>query len=742
MQPGSFTSSDVVSLKSRVLVNGILRPHLSWSVDRELSGDLPAQVAATSGITQATGSVSWAESSDVDSATTNPWNDSSGWLPQSGDKVEIFAGNETDEWMQFTGIIDKTTGSIGGGFQSTIIDRYDDLSNPVSHDPLLYVMPPYTPGGTFRNAGLTYTYYVDLAMRAGRFFTTPGREVNSVLHVPCQGGMWPHYGELTISNTYSGATGPSNNFAPWGFSVGDFKQIYKPPAPRSLASAVQLTVLVAPTHNGFYYTQVNYGTSHVRMSISASWLVTAIVDGTTVFTFTLSGKGSDGPVLQLLAKNGTVTVKASNGQEMSGSVPFGGSTLMDAIRLDGDVNSRVAGLQVSHPETPDQEFIGTRFAPSATINTSDISFVGVPRAVPAMESKPGVDILQEISSAALAATWIDELGVLRWWPAIAVRGRTPSSTLTTLDDIFDLEWEDNFLGSRSNVTVKYEDTALKLSRWQNVELAVGSGETLSSEEVSEQFFSPESNVVWAGVDYVQENTGPGKWGLYNAKQGTLAGMYFTLNNDEITTEYPVSIGIQKLGRTGALKMTHTAGVFPANVEAVLSTSPTDPVLKSQNRDKPLPRIAGYARAEFLEQEYTSTVPGGVGPVLVHETGKWIPGNIVPRIADFIATETAAPKPSITGMGVAFNPRRQLGDVVRIESRKFLGVTVTALVTGVSNSASSSGFSQSLSVRIIDVDGSSMTYAEYDASLAGSNLTYTQWQALGPLPQTYSGFNDS
>lgn len=156
----------------------------------------------------------------------------------------------------------------------------------------------------------------------------------------------------------------------------------------------------------------------------------------------------------------------------------------------------------------------------------------------------------------------------------------------------------------------------------------------------------------------------------------------------------------------------------------------------------MPRIAGHARAEYIEREYTSTVPGGVGPALVHETGKWIPADVISTIADFLASETATPKPVITGLEVTYDPRRQLGDMVTIESTRFIGVTMTALVVGVSNSADGGGYAQSLSVRIVDVKRTNQTYAEYNDSLGSGNLTYEQWQALGPSPQTYAQFNES
>lgn len=742
MQSGALVSSDVLALVSRVLVNGVQRTVDSWSVDRELSGDLPVQVAASSGIMQATGSVAWSTASDVEDRPANPWNLSNGWIPSRGDLVEIFAGDGVTEWKQFHGVIDKTTGTIGGGFQSTIIDNYDKLSARVSHEPLLNVMPPAVPGGEFRATGLVHTFYVDLAMRAGRFFATPSRENGSVVHVPCQGGIWPHRGNVTSAQTLSGGSYPSNGFAPWGFAVGDFLALYDPIGPQSMGSPVQLTMVVAPGHSGDAYVRAQYGTEYVSLVVTAGWNVEARRNGNLVASFVMTGKGGfEGRVVQLLVKAGTFTLRSSNGQTVSAFSTFTGTTIMNVVRVEGAVGARVAGLQVSHPGTVD-EFRDQAFKPSAVINTSNTLFMGVPAVVPAIDGVAASDLLQDIGGASLSAAWIDELGVLQWWPALALRAKNVYHTLTTLNDIFDLAWEDSILGSRSLVTVKYQAPAVRISRWQNVELAVGSGETLGSGDKSEQFYTPSDTEVWVMPDYVQSNVGPGSWGEYNAKNGTLAGMYFTQDGDEVGSVYAVSISNEKLGITGAMKMTHTAGVFPTGVEANLSTSPTDAVLKVQNRDKPLPRVAGHARAEYIEQEYTSTTPGGVGPALVHEAGKWIPADIAPRIADFIAGETATPKAVVTGLEVSYDPRRQLGDVVTIESDRFMGVTMNALVVGVSNAADSGGFSQSLTVRIIDATRTGQTYAEHNSSLGGANLTYAQWQALGPLPQTYAEFNDA
>lgn len=79
--------------------------------------------------------------------------------------------------------------------------------------------------------------------------------------------------------------------------------------------------------------------------------------------------------------------------------------------------------------------------------------------------------------------------------------------------------------------------------------------------------------------------------------------------------------------------------------------------------------------------------------LIHETGYWVPTDIVPNLAQYLAAQTSVPKPVITGLDVVFDPRRQLGDVVTVSSTRLLGTTMTALVAGVDTSADASGINR-------------------------------------------------
>lgn len=200
MQPGTLSVSDAQHFTSRILVDGVEREHVSWSVDRELSGDLPAQVVSGSGIVQASGTIVWAQADAVADAPTHPFNTSSGQIPRKGSRVTIWSGDGASEWRQFTGLIDSTTGDIGGDLQSSIIDDRDKLDAPFSHEPLLRVMTPILRGADdYRAVGLTHLYYMDAALRTAGFYAVPPREARQALSVPAQSSLWPEDGIMTGS---------------------------------------------------------------------------------------------------------------------------------------------------------------------------------------------------------------------------------------------------------------------------------------------------------------------------------------------------------------------------------------------------------------------------------------------------------------------------------------------------------------------------------------------------------------
>lgn len=736
--------SGVAALKSRVLVNGFAREVESWSVSRELNGDLPEQVVSASGITQATGSVVWASEDTVTDGGLNPWNRSTGWIPSKGDRVEIFVLDGAVERIQFTGVIDKSTGDIGNGFQSDLIDDYDRLSAHITHEALLRLMPPLEHGGLYRGVGLLSTFYVDLAMRAGGFYCTPQQEPNAVVFAPCQGGMWPHSGTVLEAGSFDGTQRHAENRqAPWGFAICNALIRYRVRYSEPSSTPLQITFMVGLDHAESASVGVHYDSgSEFRVTASSdrSVAVHSIVGGVTVEVCRLPSSDMSGStVVCAMLKSGIVTLRNSSGKVATGSFDgLAGNT--SSVLVAARPEARIAGIQANHPTSTYLELRPSRFVPTAVINTNDVSHLGAMGACYAIDNVPAVDLLTEISQATLSGMWIDESGVLQFVPSMVLRNKPAMGAVTTLDDIFSLGWEDSLLGSRSKVTVAVKVPSITTSRYQNVELYRGSGAVLDSEETIEEIAEPASDEAWVMPDESFTRVGTYNWPPYNARRGTFVGVYYSSDGQATSeTDLSTAITMEKLG-VNTYKFTHTAGAYPAGVEANLSTSPSHADLWENRRSQPLPLIGGGGRVQWSDSEVTPEGPFGVGPELRLEAGIWVAPVIAENIATFLQNQTSSPKPTITGMEVSYDPARKLGDSLVIESETLMGVFMKVLVVGIDNAASSDGFTQSLTVRVIGVTTKYQTYAEFNAS--GGELSYQQWQALGPVPETYSQFNES
>lgn len=742
MQAGNLVVSDVQAFTSRVLVNGVQRAHESWSISRELSGDLPTQIVAGSGITQATGSIVWAEGTGVQQGGNNPWNRVEGWLPSRGDRVVIWAGDSVTEWVQFTGLVDKTTGSIGGSIQSTIIDDYDKLSATVTHEALLRIMPPYVNNAPYRGVGLVSTYYVDLAMRRAGFYCTPVQEPNSVVFAPCQGGLYPHSGTLTRATGFDSSVDTAvNNPAPWGFSVSNFYAEYWPRYVEPATTPVQLTVMVAPDHTGSFKFWVTYGSRTLELFVGSNRRVVVSSGGTSLTeSCRLTPAQMDGAtVVTLLVKGGVVTLGNDMGARATGTASLG-SAGMDIVFVSGDVNARVAGFMVNHPTLAYMELRPLTFIPSAVMDMSETQLMGTMGAGRAIDNERADDLLTEISQATLTGMWIDEHGVLRWVPSLALRQRDAMYSVTTLNDILSLDWEDSLLGARSKIIATCKKPSISTSRRCSVVLYEGSGASMESQDVLEDIVGPGSDEAWIMPDETMTVLNPLAWSNYNVGYGTFGGVFYSSSGETISAAgLTTTITMEKLGVT-QYKFTHAAGTFPADVSANLATSPTDPALWGRNRDKPLPVLRGFAKVQWSDYEISPETPGGVGPELVHDGGIWLAPSILANAAAFLAAQTAQPRPTITGLEVTYDPRRQLGDSIVVEARDLMGVSLKAVIVGIDNDASTSGYTQTLAVRIVSVTTRYTTYQAYNDALPDTQLTYQQWSQLAPTTQTYSAFN--
>lgn len=731
MQAGNLVSSDVSAFTSRVLVSGVERAHESWSINREIVGDLPEQVVGGSGIKQATGTIVWADQLDVSDTAPNPWNAGAGWLPKPGEQVIIRVGDGVSEWRQFVGVIDETTGDVGGSPQSTIIDYTDWLNRPFNHSTMLRLHPPKAEGADYMGVGLTPAYLIDRLFRRASMFATPAMEPGVVMSAPLQTSTWPEYGVIVSSGSVTGGsvTHGLNSRAPWGWAMRDFSATYRPQGVAiGRNDPVQLTCLVAPDHAGTFTMDANYGTGKIRLWVNSGRAAVAMLDGVEVCRLLLGA----GTVVSLLVKNGQWTLKNDIGGTSTGtrSVPAGEA--MTTVAVNGDTNSRIAGVQVAKP-TALSEFQSVNYTPSAYLDSSTL--LGIQDAMPSIVNRTVADVLDEISRATLSPFWYDEDGRLVMYGSDVLRRRASMQTVTTLDDITKLSWTDSRLGVRSSVRVKYQYPAINRSRYSNVLLWQGSGETMVSGQEKELFAKEDTDEDWVEPDDFTVSNAGGT-AAFNAGRGSWVSTHLEDSSGGFigSAGYATWSPIRTIDdETRLFKV--VVGNLPAGYQLVLATPKEATNYSPRMRGVNMPVLRGRGRVQWADMTLTSAITGPTGfPALEHEVGPWSVQTdnttIQQRIVDFIASQVSTPQPVIDNLTVTYDPRRQLGDVITVSSPKLMGVELRCLIVGISNSASGS-FSQSLSVRIISAKSTFTTYDQLAEAWVGGNYAslQTAWAAL-------------
>ena len=726
--------------RTEITVNGTVRDVQSIDWDTEMTGDLPDQVVAMGGVSGTDGTIQWAAQDPVTTRPVSPWAKTAGWPPSSGDRVRCRVTDGVTWWTRWTGVIDKTSGDPTSGFQSTIIDYRDKLTGLFTMEALLRYAPPVEEGAGFRAFWLTSWHVLTQALRSRGIYNVPSAEARCEFSIPLQGSVHPEHG--TVTDVEGLTDYPQFSDAPWGHAAGSFRATIIPRLGYGRDQPLQLTMMLGDNHAGTAYVEVQFGTGRVRLSATTARSVSArYVDAsgesTSVADLTSTAmNGAD--IVQLLVKNGQWTLRNDQGQEATGSRTLPTGALLQGA-LYATTDARLAGVQVSRPDTVAREFRSLSFAPSMRYAASLMA--STMNMSPALRARSVPDLVNEILSATLTASWWDEEGVLRLRASDRLHTTGRTSILTTLDDITSLQWAESARAVRSSVDVTWKQANITLSALQRVELWRGRNDSLTTGEVNEDFVTPESGIEWFGVDRRPRNLTGTEWSAYNLPRESYTGVWFSNSNgDEVSTAGgDVRIVAEDL-YADSMKITTTVVATPPGTEANTSTPPEAVGLRNYRRGEAMPVIRGFARGEWIDETTSTDAGPPSAPVLVHNLGYWggmfSTDTVAERIGAFLAEMVSAPQPTITGMGVVYDPRRQLGDIYLIRS-EWLRIELRVLVVGISESHGPDGAHQTLTVRVTDATPiGTVTYDDLAAAWGSSNYTGLQaaWSSL-----TYSDF---
>ncbi|MDN5685811.1 MAG: hypothetical protein L0G94_03890 [Brachybacterium sp.] len=692
---------------------------MSW--DTEMTGDLPDQVIASGGLSGTSGTIAWATQNPVSDRPVSPWAKVAGWPPSPGDVVRVRVTDGTTWWTRWTGVIDKTTGDPTSGYESKIIDFRDQITGSFTHEALLRHMPPFIEDGDYRSIGLNFWYPLTQALRTTGFFNVPPIEPYSEVSVPMQGSMWPEAGTVSQAGGTDGQIHATFYRTDYGYAAGSLDTRYVPRLNAPTTDPVQITLGVPDTHHGVAVVNVIYGTArNIRLRVNTGRTVTAFFSptGAEPWTTVASVSMGDADTVTLLVKNGDWVLRTNTGGQATGTQALGPGDL-SSIRVNADIDSRIAGFQVSHPNSSSREFMSLDFTPNVRFDPSGLA--STMDMMPALRGRSINDLVNEILEATLTASWWDETGTLVLRPSDRLRGTEPSQTVTTADDITALSWEDSLLAVRSAVEVAWQDPLISKTYQHRLELWRGRTQTLiSTADPIEDFVTPESGIEWFGVDRTLRFLDDSNWGAYNKRRGSYCGVWYSNADGDPTTAGDVRVRYEPM-YADSLKVTTLVMSLISTYEANTETHPEATALKAYLRGQSLPVVRGMGRGEWVDATYRATAGPSTAPVLAHDLGYWgheyfEGGSVAQRIGDYLAQMVAAPQPTITDLGLVYDPRRQVGDVYTLTS-DWLGIELRLLVTRISEEHGD-GSHQTVTVRVISAESTRpVTYGDLAAAWA-------------------------
>lgn len=712
---GFPTDLSVVEPTVAVTVNGIARDVDEVSVTREIS----SSVLSDQGLTAATCDVTWAQPDDLLVASPNPWDSGSGFVPEAADALTVDMGYGSALARQITGLVDESRGSISDGVVSSSgVDLIDKLRKSVSLPPHMAVMPPTFEGGTFLPVNNTPHYTTDRLLRACGFYATPKAENGAVLSVPLMGSAWPEIGTInSASQTGFPSYPPSFINTQWGVGPNSITAEYAPTAGNNkLDKTFWITIKVrdvVPT-SGNTDVSVYWGTQRIILRVTSARQIEGIFhDGTTLtyVVITSPSLAASADVFTLrVSTSGVYTMYSNNGSVRTGTLALTTNVqttnitrvLMTSPHQTGAV---VGGLQVGF-------YTYDTWLQPCTAVLSNPAETGGLDAVPAIKNRVALDVLKEQAAAECAVMWIDEFGVFRWKNRNDIMNATPVATLTSLDDLLDLQWEHNSAQVRSGVQVKSRKAKIIRSAWSNVTLYTGSGESLQTGQVVSDVVTPSDDESWFNV-YT------GNWTYAQLNRGEASQLGGVVVKDATTDVWATDVGkltcSWEVVDTETVVITNTAGTLGTGETVVLKTHETDANYKPFRRDKPLPIIRGKGKVIWQDITTPSTIVGPANAALLeHDAGPWVQDMGLGTLADWIAADVTLPNPTLKDVPVVPDPRRQLTDVVWIETPGHTNVRLKVLITSLSISASAGNMDQTIGGRVLEVQITGTTNAELDA----------------------------
>lgn len=668
MRAGAWTGR-VTTDNTRVTVNGTVRNVLPARIQ---SGMRDGHPAFSPGSWCVESTIDWVNPDDV-TASSPSLNDD--WVPKPGDQVVIETGDGAlaQWWTSHVGFIDVTSGSITDGTcRSTTIDRIDDLSVTYSADALMANMPAIGTGPD-RNMGLQATFMVDRMWRTAGWHATPMKTWETVGSATHMGSLWPEVGTLTsatvdawVRTDYGAA--PTTCDSDVALSVGAYA-----------TTSVILTAAIQPGGTGIARWRA-YDPNDVGIELAYNATTDKVVVTTrgvaTTQTWSLDRLGATRAAVHFVASTGSIILRLSDGRTTSGTATsaYPGGWWAQRVTTTSSDGARCGWWICEGSKASATRWAVLDSTPTARFRLGDMPWWSESRDI---VSEDVAEWTAAQVDAECAIAWLNEDGYMQWAGRGVLESQPVAQTVTSALDFDDDQWEASrrHLAKRAVVTYlsprvnRGWNGATTVTLWKDdgVDVVANEPETISLAVPADQ--------DWVGVDLVPHHVKlwNQSWDYYS-NGSTFGGTQFDKFDDAnqtwalylnctMTRTGPRDYEILYAAWTTLSPSQRIKSSFPASTTAFMRTGGAVLNLRAK------------AQIIWTERE-TSATAGTVGVAEDRVDVGWRVQNIgaptaIANLRAFRASVAAAPT-AVDTVILAHDPRRQIGDKIRVEDRHVNG----------------------------------------------------------------------
>lgn len=707
----------------------------SVSIDRELPDPL-----AGGSLRAATATVSVVDGPDVTGVVATPWDLDSQWppAPESSASVSMDVGGGPVQMLANGRVVSASGGTSDRVVEVEVADQYQSLDRTISWGPVGASMPAHASAGwdwgRMRYVGMNSVAVTDMILRHCGWYATPPRLLGSALSIPGMGTMWPEQGDVLDAGHVTTGAFPSWQNAPWGIGVANFTGRYEMAGSLILRDrgVLEMTALTtAPTDYSRMEITTEAGAGLARMTWTDSQVRVEVrgTGGTYVNGAVVPRvDGLAYATIRYVADGSVHCIIRSGGGSASATVPVSSWVTSNPMKIVNVIsNSASAGLQVAFPWA---EGSLEGWVPNAQIRPrgANRNHLDV---LPSVEGGNCADLLAEQCEAEAATYWIDETGVLQWWDLGRLESRSSVATLTSDDDIAEagFTWSHSLSSVKSRAVVKWREPLRQWHPDYAVTLWQGSGQTLQTGDVQEDWINTPDDEVWIMPDTSLLRIGTAGFDDFNYGIGSFYGGVISGTGDtpdewahlhgsllmtvERVTDRAFKTWVQWTGAQQAIQRTPDFG-------------PTSSLWRAR-RNFDLPVIRGKAKYTFTDRiTYSTQSNPGAAPEHEVDAGWWIQtAGQAEYTANYYGARLTVPQPVLSSVALIPVPGLQLGDMVTVVDGSVSRLTVRGIVVNDSRSVDAGmSVSHSVAIRPVSVTRNGVTWAEWATVARPQN--WKQW----------------